>query len=83
MINEPDNESGSADYWVEEIRHLASSFDTISFVFCPCVCNSLADKVAKNARLLGLNVVWYSDYPTWILNQLLNDVCISHAHVAS
>lgn len=65
------------DCWIDEITDIAGKFDSISFNFCKRECNKVADLVAKHAKVSDLNCFWLSNYPEWVVNQVLKDSCQS------
>ena len=59
---------------IEDIRIQASTFQFVDFIHVNCVCNYVADALAKKANsVLGLQV-WLEDLPTDIVPLVLLDV---------
>ena len=59
---------------LEDIRVLVSGFQLVEFNHVPCICNLVADALAKKASsVLGLQV-WLEDIPLDIVPLVLRDV---------
>lgn len=56
------------EYLLELIWDLANCFAEIIFVYTPRGCNSIADKIAKYARISGTSSDWIDMIPDWLCN---------------
>lgn len=66
---------------VEEIKALFPLCDEIGFSFTYRKWNSVADAIAEEARISGLNMTWAFNFPGWAVKLVKND-CIDLAQGA-
>jgi hypothetical protein len=59
-----------------DIVDITSSFDKVTFKYCPREANKVAHELAKFSFLNNQSCNWVDEPPSFLLNSIINDVTI-------